>query len=140
MGLIRIVKGQYRFRTIPGHPKGRCLCIRPSGANTSERYSRRFEMLIPALREIRFDAVKPKASFYCYVRAPKGSSRGLSFKNAEEAASYLVKEALISTVPWDEAGPYLRLAVTLEAESIMEEAKVIMEVKRRLLEIGLYFE
>ena len=105
-----------------------------------ERYSRRFERLVPALREIGFDAVKPKASFYCYVRAPKGSSRGQSFKNAEEAASYLVKEALISTVPWDDAGPYLRLAVTFEAQSVIEEEKTIMEIKQRLLKLGLYFE
>lgn len=105
-----------------------------------ERYSRRFEMLVPVLREIGFDAVKPKASFYCYVRAPKGSIRGCSFKNAAEAASYLLKEALISTVPWDDAGPYLRLAVTFEAQSVGEEEKIIMEIKRRLLKLGLYFE
>ncbi|MGE5606502.1 MAG: LL-diaminopimelate aminotransferase [Bacteroidota bacterium] len=105
-----------------------------------ERYSRRFEMLIPVLQEVGFDAAKPKASFYCYVRAPKGSSRVLSFKNAEEAASFLVKEALISTVPWDDAGPYLRLAVTFEAQSVSEEEKIIMEIKQRLLELGLYFE
>ncbi len=104
-----------------------------------ERYSRRFEMLIPVLREVGFDAVKPKASFYCYVRAPQGIRSGRLFKNSEDAASYLIKEAHISTVPWDDAGSYLRIAVTFDANSVTEEHKVIAEMKRRLLELGLYF-
>lgn len=104
-----------------------------------ERYSRRFDLLIPALREVGFEALKPKASFYCYVRAPKGTKSGRSFKNAEDAASYLLKEGLISTVPWDDAGPYLRLAVTFEAKSFEEEEKVVAEIKRRLLRLNLSF-
>lgn len=104
-----------------------------------ERYSRRFEMLIPVLQEVGFDAAKPKASFYCYLKAPKGDGSGRLFKNAEAAASYLIREAHISTVPWDDAGSYLRLAVTFEANSLVEEDKVIAEIKRRLLKLGLNF-
>ncbi len=87
------------------------------------------------MRKIGFDA-----SFYCYVRAPKGSRGGESFKNAEDAASYLVKEALISTVPWDDAGPYLRLAVTFGARNWEEEREVIAEMERRFLQLGLWFD
>lgn len=104
------------------------------------RYSRRFDLLIPALRAVGFDALKPKASFYCYVRAPKGAKLGWPFKNAEDAASYLLKEALISTVPWDDAGAYLRLAVTFEAKNFKEEEKVVAEIKRRLLRLDLNFD
>ncbi len=105
-----------------------------------ERYSRRFDMLIPALREAGFDAFKPKASFYCYIRAPKGAKSGLVFKDAQDAASFLLKEALISTVPWDDAGPYLRVAVTFEAKDPGEERDVIAEIKRRLLRLDLDFD
>ncbi len=105
-----------------------------------ERYSRRFNLLVPALREVGFEVVKPKASFYCYIRVPKGAEAGRLFKSAEDAASYLIKEALISTVPWDDAGPYLRLSVTFEANGIKEEQEVIVEMKRRLLHLGLWFD
>lgn len=105
-----------------------------------ERYSRRFDLLIPALKEIGFKVEKPRASFYCYVRAPKGTRTGRIFKNAEEVSSFLIKEAMISTVPWDDAGPYLRLAVTFEAKDHLEEERIIAEVKRRLLQLELIFE
>jgi LL-diaminopimelate aminotransferase len=95
--------------------------------------------LIEALNEVGFNAEKPKATFYCYVPSPKGTKSGVTFKNAEEASSFLIKEALISTVPWDEAGPYLRFSVTFEAEGPEEEKKVIEEVKRRLSTLGLVF-
>lgn len=105
-----------------------------------ERYSRRFDLLVPVLKEIGFEVEKPKASFYCYVRAPKGTRTGKKFNNAEEASSFLIKEALISTVPWDDAGPYLRLAVTFEAKDHPEEERIIAEVKRRLLQLELIFD
>lgn len=105
-----------------------------------ERYSRRFDLLVPVLREVGFDVTKPRASFYCYVKAPKGVKLGRVFLNAEEAAAYLIKEALISTVPWDDAGPYLRLSVTFEATGLTEEQGVIAEMKRRMLQLDLSFD
>lgn len=104
-----------------------------------ERYSRRFDILVPALRDIGFDAYKPKGSFYCYVPAPRGTKSGLTFNNAEATSEYLIREALISTVPWDDAGPYLRLSVTFEANGYEEEKRVVAELKRRLLSLELSF-
>lgn len=104
-----------------------------------ERYSRRFDLLIDALREAGFKAEKPKASFYCYVGAPKGTKSGVQFKNAEEASEFLIKNALISTVPWDDAGSYLRFSVTFEANGYEEEKKIMEEVKKRLLKLDLVF-
>lgn len=105
-----------------------------------ERYSQRFDLLVPALKEAGFDAEKPKASFYCYVRAPKGTRSGKKFNNAEDAASFLIKEALISTVPWDDAGPHLRFSVTFEAKNRLEEQRIIAEIKWRLSRLELIFE
>jgi LL-diaminopimelate aminotransferase len=95
-----------------------------------ERYSRRFDLLVKVLREVGFAVEKPKASFYCYVPAPKGTKSGLRFANAAEVSEYLIKEACISTVPEDEAGHYLRISVTFEANGFEEEKRVIEEVKR----------
>ena len=104
-----------------------------------ERYSRKFDLLIKALNEVGFDAEKPKATFYCYVPCPKGTKSGITFKNAEEVSAFLIKEALISTVPWDEAGPYLRFSATFEAEGPEEEKEVVEEAKQRLLKLELVF-
>lgn len=107
---------------------------------TVEKYSRRFDFLVPALREVGFAARKPQGSFYCYVRAPKGTKDGAVFRTAAECADFLIRRALISTVPWDEAGNYLRFSVTFEAETTQKEAEVIEETKRRLKRLRLLFE
>lgn len=107
---------------------------------TVEKYSRRFDLLVPALREVGFDACKPKGSFYCYVQAPKGTADGTVFKTAAECADFLIRRALISTVPWDDAGSYLRFSVTFEAETPQQEAEVIGEMKNRLERLKLIFE
>ncbi len=104
-----------------------------------KRYSRRFDLLIEALKEVGFDAQKPKGTFYCYVPAPKGTESGTIFKTAEEASTFLIEEALISTVPWDDAGAYLRFSVTFEAKSYQEEIELIEELKQRLSKLGLTF-
>ncbi len=106
---------------------------------TCDRYSRRHNLLIKALREVGFDAKKPKGTFYCYVPIPKGTKSGVVFQNAEEVSEYLIKEAHISTVPWDDAGSFLRLSVTFEAKDYEEEKKIIDELKARLLKLELVF-
>ncbi|HEX3019189.1 MAG TPA: LL-diaminopimelate aminotransferase [Chitinispirillaceae bacterium] len=106
---------------------------------TIEKYSRRFNLLVDALREIGFDAKKPKGSFYCYVKAPSGAGNGLEFRTATDFSTFLIENALISTVPWDDAGKYLRFSVTFEADSIEAERQVIEEMKRRMKELKLVF-
>jgi LL-diaminopimelate aminotransferase len=104
-----------------------------------ERYSRRFDRLVAALNVVGFKATKPQASFFCYVKSPAGARSGIRFDSAADAAEYLLKKALISTVPWDEAGAYLRLAVTFEAAGEAMEQTVISEVKNRLERLELFF-
>jgi LL-diaminopimelate aminotransferase len=106
---------------------------------TIEKYSRRFDMLVTALNELGFKARKPKGSFYCYVKAPAGAGNGIVFKTAAEFSDFLIRHALISTVPWDDAGNYVRLSVTFEAESIQKEHEVIDEMKKRIIKLNLVF-
>jgi len=106
---------------------------------TVAKYSRRFDMLVNALNETGFNARKPEGSFYCYVKAPSGTANGNIFNTASEFSEYLIREALISTVPWDDAGKYIRFSVTFEADSENKEKEVINEMKRRMKLLKLVF-
>ncbi|WP_027339256.1 LL-diaminopimelate aminotransferase [Halonatronum saccharophilum] len=99
---------------------------------TSKKYSRRHNMLVGVLSDLGFDITKPKGSFYLYVPIPKGVKGGVEFANAEEFSQYLIKEHLISTVPWDNAGAFVRFSVTFVADGEEEEKRIIEEIKDRL--------
>ncbi|TEB07281.1 LL-diaminopimelate aminotransferase [Pelotomaculum schinkii] len=105
----------------------------------SEKYSRRHNMLVSALNEVGFNARKPKGSFYLYVKAPKGIKGGRRFDNAEDFSQYLITEKLISTVPWDDAGSYVRFSVTFIANGIEEEKRVIDEIRDRFSDVEFEF-
>lgn len=105
----------------------------------AEKYSRRHDLLVGALNELGFRAKKPQGSFFLYVAAPKGVEGGPSFASAEDFSQYLIREKLISTVPWDDAGHYVRFSVTFAANGQEEEQRVIAEIKRRLGEVKFIF-
>jgi LL-diaminopimelate aminotransferase len=106
---------------------------------TIEKYSRKFDLLVNALVELGFKAKKPKGSFYCYVQAPVGTENGVEFKTAAEFSDFLIRQSLISTVPWDDAGKYIRFSVTFEADSMEKEIEVIEEMKKRMKKLKLKF-
>lgn len=103
------------------------------------KYSRRMDLLVPALRRVGFaDAKKPRGSFFLYVAAPRrardrATGATVEFTDAETAAQWLITEHLVSTVPWDDAGPYLRWSVTFAAPGgETAERRVVAELERRL--------
>lgn len=126
---------------------GQFMAIQKAGAyalehteitrKTCQRYSKRFNLLVTALNEIGFQAKKPSGSFYCYVKAPKGAGVTL-FSSAEDAAEYLITQALISTVAWDEEGAYLRFSVTFDTNGSTDEM-FIQQLKERLKNLDLKF-
>ena len=103
------------------------------------KYSRRHNLLVAALNELGFKAEKPKGSFFLYVEAPKGIKGGQRFESGEAFSQYLIREKLISTVPWDDAGPFVRFSVTFIAKGEDEERRVIDEIKRRLSDVEFEF-
>ncbi|MBW4840923.1 MAG: LL-diaminopimelate aminotransferase [Paenibacillaceae bacterium] len=105
----------------------------------AEKYSRRHELLVSALNDLGFNAKKPKGSFFLYVEAPKGVEDGPTFATAEDFSQFLIREKLISTVPWDDAGHYVRFSVTFIADGEDEEYRVISEIKRRLGDLKFIF-
>jgi LL-diaminopimelate aminotransferase len=109
----------------------------------SEKYSRRMGALVHVLNKSGFNAEKPKGSFFLYVKAPKAARKKdgsrIDFKNAEDVSQWLITEKLISTVPWDDAGAYLRFSVTFIAKGEEEEKRVLAEISRRLEDVSFDF-
>ncbi|WP_010284792.1 LL-diaminopimelate aminotransferase [Bacillus timonensis] len=99
---------------------------------TAEKYSQRHNRLSTILRECGFNANKPKGSFFLYTRIPRAVENGPEFHSAEEFSQYLINQHLISTVPWDDAGPYVRFSVTFQANDWEEEQKIFDEIRVRL--------
>lgn len=94
-------------------------------------YEVRLQKLVKVLRQAGFDAAMPGGTFYLYVGAPKGAG-AIEFPNAEAASQHLIRQHLISTVPWDDAGAFLRFSATFESKSDADDDRVINELARRL--------
>ena len=103
------------------------------------KYSRRMDALVNVLTKAGFSARKPKGSFFLYVKAPKAAVKKdgvrMEFQNAEEVSQWLITEKLISTVPWDDAGAYLRFSVTFVAKNQSDETRILTEVESRLADV-----
>ena len=107
------------------------------------KYSRRMGALVEVLRQSGFNARKPKGSFFLYVKAPKAAVKKdgarIEFKTAEEISQWLITEKLISTVPWDDAGTYLRFSVTFVAKNEADEKRILDEISTRLGDVRFEF-
>ncbi|MBI5887265.1 MAG: LL-diaminopimelate aminotransferase [Deltaproteobacteria bacterium] len=103
------------------------------------KYKRRLGLMVEALNGCGFEAAVPKGSFYLYVKAPVSAKKTVAFASAEDVSEYLIKEAHISTVPWDDVGGYLRFSATFMAKDKEDEFRVIEEMKKRLKALELKF-
>ena len=99
---------------------------------TVAKYSRRHDLLVKTLTEVGFRVKKPKGSFYLYAQAPKGIEGGEKFDTAEDFSQWLIRKKQISTVPWDDAGHFIRFSVTFIADSEEAEISLMKEIARRL--------
>ena len=102
------------------------------------KYRRRLEKLVGMLKECGFQCEMPGGSYFLYTPIPK--SGGVeSFETGEAASQYLITNHSIVTVPWDDAGPYLRFSVTYEAADESEEDALMAEAAKRLKSAELSF-
>lgn len=106
---------------------------------TRVKYRRRLEKLVASLQRCGFDCRMPGGSYFLYTPSPKGIAGGESFATAEAFSQYLITEHSICTVPWDDAGSYLRFSVTYEAADESAEDALMVETERRLKQIGPVF-
>ena len=99
------------------------------------KYGRRMDGLVNVLRKHGFNARKPKGSFFLYVQAPKSATTNdarVAFEKGENFSQWMITEKLISTVPWDDAGAYVRFSVTFLARDEADERRVLGEIDKRL--------
>ncbi len=106
---------------------------------TRDKYRRRMHKLVDTLTACGFQCSMPGGSFFLYTPSPAGVEGGPSFDSAEEASQHLIGEQSIVTVPWDDAGRYLRFSVTYEAADEAAEDALMAETVTRLKQINLVF-
>jgi len=106
---------------------------------TREKYHRRLKKLVAMLTRCGFRCRMPGGTYFLYVPSPRGVAGGPTFDSAEAASQYLITEHSICTVPWDDAGAFLRLSTTYEADDEAAEDALMAEAERRLTKIHLVF-
>lgn len=116
-----------------------CLDHPEITARTANKYSRRHDLLVAALQRVGFSVRKPNASFYLYAGIPKGTAAGRTFTSAEDFSEFLIEKSSISTVPWDDAGHYVRFSVTFVARDEAEEERIVAVIEERLRALDLVF-
>lgn len=102
------------------------------------KYRRRLEKLVAMLSRCGFDCRMPGGTYFLYAKAPRGAA-GAVFESAEAASQHLIVSQSIVSVPWDDAGPYLRFSVTYEAADEASEDALMAEAEKRLLACNLTF-
>jgi LL-diaminopimelate aminotransferase len=104
-----------------------------------KKYQRRLMKLVEMLRRCGVQAKMPGGTYFLYTPSPKRLAGGLEFESAEAASQYLITEHSICTVPWDDAGAYLRFSVTYEAEDEQQEDDLMAETGARLAKLSFEF-
>lgn len=102
------------------------------------KYHRRLKKLVATLGECGFDCRMPGGTYFLYTRAPKAAG-DIVFADAEQASQLLIREQSIVTVPWSEAGAFLRFSVTYEAADEAAEDLLMAETRQRLVNLRLRF-
>ena len=99
---------------------------------TREKYHRRLKKLVAMLNQCGFECEVPDGTYFLYAKCPQGIADGPRFANAEEASQYLINNHSIVTVPWDDAGSFLRFSVTYVAKDEAEEDALMSLAAERL--------
>jgi len=103
----------------------------------NKKYRRRLQKLVATLNECGFKCEMPGGTYFLYTKSPSGLASGEKFSAAEDATRHLIEQHGIVTVPWDDAGSFLRFSVTYVANSEAEEDALMEETKSRLKSAGL---
>ena len=131
---VRRHEGQQRLGPVHGHPEGgglragrsrRFPAARGRSINGGWKSSWPRSAAAGSIAGCRADRI------FSTRRSPKGMAGGRQFPTAEAFSQYLITEHSICTVPWDDAGPYLRFSVTYEAADEAAEDALMAETEPR---------
>jgi LL-diaminopimelate aminotransferase len=103
------------------------------------KYERRLRKLVKVLNAAGLRCEMPGGTYFVYATSPRGVDGGPTFETAEAASQYLITEHSICTVPWDDAGAYLRFSVTYEAADEAAEDALMAATAERLARIRPVF-
>lgn len=106
---------------------------------TRAKYKRRLEKLVAMLRRCGFDCKMPGGTYFLYAKAPIGRKNGDKFVTAEDASQFLIRSLSMVTVPWDDAGAFLRFSVTYPASTEAGEDALMALAESRLKDSQLVF-
>lgn len=103
-------------------------------ASNREKYERRLRRVTEILNRAGIPAGQSPSTFYLYVPVPE-SFRGTPIKTAQDMADQLISRYGIVTVPWEEAGPFLRFSMTFEVgtRDFASEEQVFQALEERLI-------
>ncbi len=102
-----------------------------------QKYKRRLEKLVAMLQSCGMECTMPGGTYFLYCKCPAGAKNGPSFENAEAASQHLITQQSIVTVPWDDAGSFLRFSVTYEAADEAAEDALMAEAESRIRQLNL---
>lgn len=106
--------------------------------NICKYWERRMVKMTTALQQAGFAARMPEGSLCLYVPAPVGALSGqVKFSSAQEASEFILHKSLLSTVPYDEAGSYLRFCATFTSNAETEDNRIFAETATRLKKLNL---
>ena len=102
-------------------------------AENGKKYNARAKRIIEILQKFGFTLNPLKAGFFLYAKSPKEiifNNETVVFSSANEFSTWLLETFGIVTVPWDDAGSYIRLSMTFA-----NEEHVFQELPERLQKV-----
>jgi LL-diaminopimelate aminotransferase len=106
---------------------------------TKAKYERRLKKMVAMLKRCGYQAEMPGGTYFLYTKSPTGVQDGPRFANAEEASQFFIERQSIVTVPWDDAGSFLRFSATFVAEDEAAEDRLLAEAEARLSSFQVTF-
>ena len=76
------------------------------------------------------------------MTAPKSAAyygTSTEFDSGEAFSQWLITNELISTVPWDDCGNFIRFSVTFDAKGKAKEKEIVDEIAQRLAKYEFTF-
>lgn len=98
------------------------------------KYAKRMDRVVSILCKAGISSHHAGGTFFLYVEVPK-VFKGLTIESAQQMATLLIDRYGIVTVPWDEAGAFLRLSMTFEVgnKDFDSEEEVFEALESRLV-------
>lgn len=96
-----------------------------------EKYKRRQYLLKNILSRFNLKTIDAKAGFYQYVEVPKYVN-DIKIDSASYFAHFLLEKENIFTIPYDDAGSYIRFSLTFKGDSYEEDMEYLEKLYKCL--------